>query len=53
VATVITHRGSRAMLRDLRVPGPEVKYQVPSTLTTPSGMTWGLLSGLLVVNHGV
>ncbi len=41
------------MLRDLPVPGPELKYQVPSTLITPTGITCGLPSGLLVVNQGV
>jgi len=41
------------MLRDLRVPGPELKCHEPSTLITPSGLTCELPSGLLVVNQAV
>src|SRR5271166_6221806 len=53
VATLTAHRRSRAKLRDLRVAGPEVKYQLPLCRTTPSGVTWGLPSGLIVVSHVV
>jgi len=50
VATLSTQRGSRSMLRDLRVPGPDAKYAVPSTWIAPSGITCGLPSGLIVVS---
>ena len=53
VATLTTQRGSAAMLRDLRVPGPEVKYQTPSSWTKPTGVRCGDPSGLIVDSHGV
>jgi NAD(P)-dependent dehydrogenase (short-subunit alcohol dehydrogenase family) len=40
-------------LRDLRVPGPEVKYQMPSSWAKPTGVRCGEPSGLIVVSHGV
>jgi len=53
VATLATQRASAEMLRDLRVPGPEVKYQTPFSSTKPTGVTCGEPSRLMVVSHVV
>src|SRR5688500_19541439 len=42
VATEMTHAGFAARFCDLRVPGPDVNQNAPSTHPAPSGMTCGV-----------
>ena len=53
VDTVMTQAGLSARLRDLRVPGPEVKPKPPSTQPDPTGMTCGVPSGFVVASQVV
>src|SRR5215207_4479879 len=53
VATLMTQCGFAAMFLAFRVPGPALKYSLPSSQRTPTGMTWGLPSGCTVANQHV
>src|SRR4051812_46747262 len=47
------HAGFAARLRDLRVPGPLVKYSVPSTHVAPTPAACGRPSGRTVATKNV
>src|SRR6185369_9980103 len=51
--TATEHRGSREMLRALRVPEPVWNQNAPSNHRAPTGVTCALPSSLTVVSHVV
>src|ERR1700730_4646673 len=53
VATLSAQRGSRARFFAFRVCPPVSNQKVPSTQRAPMPVTWGLPSGLIVVNQQV